>query len=182
MPALEISLLESLNEDFTKYPVFIETGTYIGDTIFAMEPRFKHLYTVELSQQLHYSVKTRYNGNKITFLHGDSSEVFKTLLPSIAEPAIFFLDGHFSQGITAQGEKDCPLVEEINLINSLFKNEAIIIIDDFRLFGKKLDEDWSDINKNDLFEIIKERIIDVYHRPSWVAPDDRLIIHIKAKI
>jgi hypothetical protein len=181
MPALDLALFESLKEDFTKYKVFIETGTYLGDTIFAMEPRFKNLYTIELSPQLHHNAKARYNGNKITFLLGDSSKVFETLLPTIAEPAIFFLDGHFSHGITAQGEKDCPLVEEISLINKLFKNEAIIIVDDFRLFGKKLDEDWSNINKNDLLEIIKERITDVYHRPSWVTPDDRFIIHIKAR-
>ena len=76
--------------------------------------------------------------------------------------------------------------EEITHINNLFQNDAIIIIDDFRLFGLdkssgKLGEDWSKINKENLLNILKSRINMVYHLDSEVAKDDRLIIHINAK-
>lgn len=98
----------------------------------------------------------------------------------------FFLDGHWSSGDTGRSAKDCPLVEEITHINNLFQNEAIIIIDDVRLFGLdassgKLGEDWSKINKNELLSIIQLRINKVYHLDSSSAKDDRLIIHINAK-
>lgn len=92
----------------------------------------------------------------------------------------FFLDGHWSSGDTGRSSKDCPLDEEITHINHLFKHDAIIIIDDFRLFGYKLDEDWSLINKDNLLNILKLRINKVYHLDSECAKDDRLIIHINA--
>ena len=82
--------------------------------------------------------------------------------------------------------KDCPLVEEITHINNLFQHDAIIIIDDFRLFGLdsssgKLGEDWSEINKEKLIDILRSRIDKVYHLDSEYAENDRLIFHIKSK-
>jgi hypothetical protein len=183
MPSINKNFLLLLQDDYTRYNCFIETGTLNGDTTFAMESLFKEIYTIELSPLYHTSTKERYSGNKINFLLGDSSIVLKELLPSITENTIFFLDGHWSNGNTAKGEKDCPLLEEITHITNLFKHSAIIIIDDYRLFGLdktsgKLGEDWSQINKNSLLEIIQSRIRRVYHLDSVSAKDDRLIIHI----
>ena len=42
-------------------------------------------------------------------------------------------------------------------------------------------EDWSNINKDSLLNILKLRIKDVYHLDSEYAVNDRLIIHINAK-
>lgn len=151
-----------------------------------MEKYFQKIYTIELSQTLYENTKSRYEGNKIQFIQGDSSKVFKTLLPTINDRAVFFLDGHYSSGNTAQGEKDCPLVEEMESINNLFEHDAIIIIDDYRLFGLDsssgvLYENWSDISRDRLLDTIKDRVIDVYNLASELANDDRLIIHINAK-
>jgi hypothetical protein len=183
MPSLNKQFLLSLQDDYTKYNSFIETGTFNGDTIFSLEPYFNTLYTVEFSEHYYNKTKSRYSGNKINFLLGDSSIVFATLLPSINDKTIFFLDGHWSGGDTGKSAKDCPLVEELTLIHHLFKQEAIIIIDDFRLFGLdkssgKLGEDWSQINKDKLLDILNSRIDKVYHLDSEQAVDDRLIIHI----
>jgi hypothetical protein len=186
MPSIDKPFLLSLQDDYTKYNTFIETGTFIGETIFALESYFDKLYTIEFAYLYYSNAKNRYNGNKINFLLGDSSIVFTTLLPTIKDKSIFFLDGHWSSGNTGRSAKDCPLIEEITQINLLFKNEAIIIIDDVRLFGKSpktgLNEDWSEINKEVLLDILKLRISKVYHLDSICAKDDRLIIHINAII
>jgi hypothetical protein len=187
MPSIDKDFLIKLKDDYTKYPCFIETGTFCGDTICSMEPYFDKLYTIEFSEKYYNISKNKYNGDKIEFILGDSSIVFQSLLQNITDKCIFFLDGHWSSGDTGKGEKDCPLYEEITCINNLFTNEAIIIIDDYRLFGLNsisninMKEDWSDINKDKLLDIIKLRISKVYHLESKLAKDDRLIIHINAK-
>jgi hypothetical protein len=186
MPSLNNLYLNLLQDDYTQFNCFIETGTLNGDTTFALEPYFNKLYTIEFSEKYYNSTKNRYSGNKINFILGDSSIVFESLLPNITEKCIFFLDGHWSSGDTGKSNKDCPLEEEITHINNLFTNSAIIIIDDFRLFGLdkssgKLGEDWSKINKEKLLNILQPRINKVYHLDSECAKDDRLIIHINAK-
>jgi hypothetical protein len=185
MPAINQDFLTLLHDDYTKYKSFIETGTYFGETTFSVEPLFNTIYTIEVKENLYNDVKAKYNGNKINFLLGDSSIVFESLLPTITEKSIFFLDGHWSAGITGKGAKDCPLIEEITYINNLYKHEGIIIIDDYRLFGKgpnkKSDEcDWEDISKDRLTDILSKRITQVYHLPSEHDVNDRLIIHINA--
>lgn len=186
MPSLDKYFLLLLQDDYTKYPCFIETGTLIGTTIFAMEPYFNTLYTIEFSEKYYNDTKNKYNGDKIKFIYGDSSIIFNSLLSNITDRCIFFLDGHWSSGDTGKSEKDCPLIEEIININNLFKNDAIIIIDDFRLFGLdassgKLGEDWSKISKDEILNILKLRINKVYHLDSDLAKNDRLIIHINAQ-
>ena len=186
MPSLNNLFLNLLQDDYTKYNCFIETGTLNGDTIFSLEPYFNKLYTIEFSEKYYNNTKNKYSGNKINFILGDSSIVFETLLPNITDKCIFFLDGHWSGGDTGKSNKDCPLYEEVTHINNLFTNDAIIIIDDFRLFGLdkssgKLNEDWSKINKENLLNIIQGRINKVYHLDSEYAKEDRLIIHINAK-
>ena len=185
MPSLNIDFLRSLKDAYTKFNTFIETGTLNGGTIFALEPYFNKLYTIEVSSKYYNETKSRYKGNKINFVLGDSALIFKDLLTTIDANAIFFLDGHWSSGDTGKGEKDCPLVEEITEINEKFRHEAIIIIDDYRLFGKScknfnMNEDWSDINKETLLKILDERITNVYHLDSECSKDDRLIIHINS--
>lgn len=178
MPQLHEFFLKQLKCDYSQYKVFIESGTLQGLTIFTMEPLFEKLYTIELSEKYYNETRNRYIGNKIQFLHGDSSKVFRTLLPAIQEGAIFFLDGHWSSGDTARGDKDCPLIEEVTAISELFNHYGILIIDDYRLFGKNQNEDWSDIRKADILRILGDRIETVYHLHSDLALNDRLIIHI----
>jgi len=186
MPSIDHFFLNLLQDDYTKYNCFIETGTFNGDTIFSVEPYFNKLYTIEFSEKYYINTKNKYSGNKINFILGDSSIVFERLLPNITDKCIFFLDGHWSGGDTGHSSKDCPLYEEITHINNLFTNDAIIIIDDFRLFGLnklsgKLGEDWSEINKEKLLNILHGRINKVYHLDSEATKDDRLIIHINSK-
>ena len=185
MPSLDKNFLLQLQNNYTNYKIFVESGTCYGSTTFAMEPLFEKIYTIEIKKDFFNATKTKYTGNKIEFLLGDSSNVFQSLLPKLESKCIFFLDGHWSAGNTGKGIKDCPLIEEITHINNLFKHEAIIIIDDYRLFGKgpnKQDEicNWEDISKDGLTTILEKRISKVYHLDSNCTKNDRLVIHINA--
>jgi hypothetical protein len=64
--------------------------------------------------------------------------VLPLIIKDLNEPAIFWLDGHYSSGITAKGDKICPIFEELD---SIFNNKPlnhVLLIDDARLF---VDED-----------------------------------------
>ena len=77
--------------------------------------------------------------------------------------SIFYLDGHYSSGDTSRGNIDVPLLGELIQINSLYKSEGIIIIDDVGLFETKGNEDWGYINNDKIFEILKLRINKYYY-------------------
>lgn len=186
MPSINVEFLTKLQDNYKNYTNFIETGTYFGKTILYLEPYFSKLYTIEIKQQFYENVKNNYKGNKINFYLGDSSDVLGEILPGISNKSIIFLDGHWSAGNTGKGDKDCPLYEELNNIILHHKDEAIIIIDDVRLFGKGPNIgneicNWEDINVENVLKIVKERITKKYFLPSDIVEDDRLIIHISKK-
>ena len=177
-------LLKNYNDKFfSEYKTFIETGTHLGNTTFAMEPYFEKIHTIEIKKDLFENTKSKYKGNKIQFHLGDSSILLKDICLNIKTPAVFFLDGHWSCGNTGKGVKEVPLYEELYNIINFFENKAIIIIDDFRLFGKgpKTNNEtvnWEDINKNKVLDIVNKRLSLWYNLPSNMCIDDRLILHI----
>jgi hypothetical protein len=182
MPSLTPEFLAELKAELSDFPTFVETGTYEGGTIFAMEPCFDKLYTIEFSEKYHEAAKAKYSGDKISFLLGDSGVLMSSLVSELTTNAIFFLDGHWSSGDTGRGAKDVPLAEELAAI-AAFPNTAIVIIDDFRLFGKGPDsdvaEDWTQITKDAMIAIVGDRLIESYHLASEYATDDRLVLHLR---
>lgn len=190
MPFIDENFLLQLKDTYKNYNIFIETGTFKGETIFKIENLFEQLYTIEIKKELYDNVKKIYDytkRNKINFLLGDSAILLKDILNrlKVNDKIILFLDAHWSSGVTGKSSKDVPLIEEIKIINNMAKNQTIIIIDDYRLFGKGPNkggcvENWEDINKNTVLEILKDRITNVYHLPSKYHIEDRLIIHLTA--
>ena len=186
MFSIDLKFLSYLQADYKKYINFIETGTYYGRTILSLEPYFTNLYTIEIKEEFYEKVKNMYKGNKINFYLGDSSNVLNEILPNIHDKSLIFLDGHWSAGNTGKGSKDCPLYEELSSIMLHHKNEAIIIIDDVRLFGKGPNKgneicNWEEINVENILKIVQGRITNKYYLPSNTVKDDRLIIHISKK-
>jgi hypothetical protein len=112
----------------------VETGTYLGKMIDAQRNRFRDIYSVELSEPLYKAAKEKFAPYPhITILQGDSGKVLHSLVPQLRDRAIFWLDGHYSAGITAKGEKECPIYDELDAIFKS-KYEHILLIDDARCF------------------------------------------------
>lgn len=117
-------------------PVLVETGTFRGDMLAAMQADFEHLISVELSPELWQRARTRFAGiDKIELIQGDSGVEIKKLVARLNRPALFWLDGHYSAGDTARGDKDTPVLEELDAILSVPSPRHIIVIDDARCFG-----------------------------------------------
>ena len=113
----------------------IETGTYQGDMVEAQKQNFKSIISIELSDKLFKKAKTKFENQKhISILQGDSGKLLSEVVKKLNAPALFWLDGHYSGGITALGDKECPVPEELAAIFSINFNH-IILIDDARLFN-----------------------------------------------
>lgn len=118
--------------------VFVETGTLHGDMIQAVKRDFSHVYTIELSDTFFDAAKKRFSGDAhVTALHGDSGVVLPKLLEEIAEPCLFWLDGHYSGGTTARGEIDSPISAELEAIIEHPVRNHTVLIDDARDFVGK---------------------------------------------
>jgi len=116
--------------------IFIETGTYMGDTLEAMLPHFEQLYSIEIYKPLYKLNRRRFNKNqKVTLVNGDSAEKLKDIVPFLDKPAIFWLDGHYSGQGTGKGIKDTPIYEELTIIFKMACTDFVILIDDARCFG-----------------------------------------------
>lgn len=117
------------------YSTLIETGTYLGDMVEAQKSSFKKIISIELSNELYLEAKKRFkNDSNVLIVQGDSGKQLPEILKGITEPAIFWLDGHYSEGKTARGDKDCPIFEELDAIFDHAMYEHVILIDDARYF------------------------------------------------
>ncbi len=114
----------------------VETGTFYGDMVEAMRPHFKTIYSIELSKALYRRAACRFHRYpNIHITQGDSAIELKAIVAHLDQPALFWLDGHYSDGITARGAQDTPIYEElIHIFNSPVTGHAILI-DDARCFG-----------------------------------------------
>ena len=116
--------------------ILVETGTYYGDMVEAMKGHFRQIYSIELSEELYEKAKKRFDGEgSIQIIHGDSGIELGNLVERIDHPALFWLDGHYSAGVTARGDKDTPIYEELTQIFKIQHSGHVVIIDDARCFG-----------------------------------------------
>lgn len=103
--------------------------------MFAAKDGFDRLYSIELSNELYERAKKRLSRYKqVTLLHGDSGKVLPALLPSLNEPALFWLDAHYSGGITARADLDSPISAELDAVFNHPIKSHVILIDDARHF------------------------------------------------
>ena len=114
----------------------VETGTYFGAMVEAMHDHFEHIYSIELSEALFARAQARFHGLPgITLIQGDSAREIARVLPQLKVPALFWLDGHWSDGVTARGDTNTPVREELAAILGAADLSHVILIDDAREFG-----------------------------------------------
>jgi hypothetical protein len=117
--------------------VFVETGTYLGNTAYRASWLFDRVFTIELDHELarkagEFLARRR----NVRVIEGDALHALPQVFedPSVRD-AVVFLDGHYSAGDTACGELQEPAVEEIRSLGR-YKDQILAIqVDDFRLFG-----------------------------------------------
>ena len=131
--------IKRIAEDFD-LNIFVETGTCLGDMVHAMQHVFREIYSIELDKTLYNKAKYRFRKQShIHLFHGDSGKILGDIVKRLDEAALFWLDAHYSRGITARGEKDTPIYEELHHILKSQNLGHVILIDDARSFTGKAD-------------------------------------------
>ncbi|MGI9345801.1 MAG: hypothetical protein ACR2PW_06020 [Gammaproteobacteria bacterium] len=115
---------------------WVETGTYFGTTTQFLAERFDFVYSIEPGKELFDRARRLFSGRNIELLNGTSEEMLPQLLPKLKGNINFWLDGHYSAGVTFQGPQDCPVEDELsNIDKNLNKfNDISIFIDDIHCF------------------------------------------------
>lgn len=150
----------------------IETGTYLGTMVAATKDHFAQIISIELGQQLYQQAKAVFAPYRhITLVHGDSGEVLPDILRPITERCLFWLDGHYSGGITAKGKESTPILKELDHILNHPVRDHVILIDDARLFVGQ--DDYPPL------EALKQYLLG--RRPGWtfLVADDIIRFHAK---
>ncbi len=119
-----------------KPDIFLETGTYKGNTVQRALEFFPEIHSIELGKKFYLDAVNRFkNHNNVHLYLGDSANVLPKILPHLNNKTIaFWLDGHYSGGATAKGEQDTPIMKEIEAIAKTQTYDSILLIDDIRLF------------------------------------------------
>jgi hypothetical protein len=116
--------------------IFVETGTFLGGTTWSFRKKFRRIYTVEVEPGLATLARERFNKwPSVTLIEGDSATKLPEICRELDAPCLFYLDGHYSGGFTGRGDKDSPIIEELNAIFTNTNCPFRIVIDDARLFG-----------------------------------------------
>jgi len=88
-----------------KSSIFVETGTFLGDTIQSLSTEFDKLYSIELSDELARKAQKRFSNEKhIKIIQGNSDVILKDVLKELQTQSIFWLDGHYSGEFTLNNE------------------------------------------------------------------------------
>jgi hypothetical protein len=126
-------LLEKIAAEFG-VDTFVETGTYKGETAVWASRHFRQVYTIENYRPTYdQTVKTHGHLRNVEFLYGHSASTLPAVLHKLAGDSIFWLDAHW-MGEGSYGEADeCPVLNEIRLLNES-GHTHFILIDDARLF------------------------------------------------
>jgi hypothetical protein len=140
----------------------VETGTFVGDTVYAMRRDFSRIVSIELDRRLAENARRRFARERhIAILHGDSKALLPQVLKTLDHPALFWLDAHWSGGVTARGEVETPLLDEVATIASHPVEDHVILIDDARFLGRRRDYP--------SLEQLQQRTAD--RRPNWLCEE-----------
>jgi hypothetical protein len=149
--------------------ILIETGTCFGEMVFALKRVFQEIHTIELDDKLAARAKKIFLKYKHIHVHqGDSTFLLQQLLEKVNGPVLFWLDAHYSGGITAKAALNTPIVAELSTIFNQRSDENIILIDDAREF----------IGKNDYPTLEELKRIVKKLAPSYSFETDMDIIRI----
>ena len=108
----------------------VETGTYYGEMIAAIAPRFRRVYSIEVDPELTALARERFRRlPHVTIIQGDSQTTVPWLLPQLEEPCLWWLDAGYCGWAGASGKSE-RLGSEFDAILAARDRRHVILMDD----------------------------------------------------
>lgn len=112
----------------------VETGTFRADTVRTLRHDFDLIHSIEIDDSLYADAVKRCAGQANARLHrGDSATVIGPILDKLIDPALFWLDAHYS-GAGTGGHHHHPTAEEVRKVTER-RAGHVVLVDDVRCFG-----------------------------------------------
>lgn len=122
---------------------WVETGTFLGATTQLLSKHAPKVYSIEPEPTLYANARAKFENMKnVEIIKGTSEDVFPTLLSGITGNVNFWLDGHYSAGITFRGHQETPIADELDQIGKHLAHfgKLVVLIDDVRCFNPNVPE------------------------------------------
>lgn len=138
----------------------IETGTYLGDMVYATMHSFNKIISIEIGKDYYkHAAREFARYPYIQIVCGDSGKVLPEILPTVHQPCIFWIDAHYcATSMTARGDTETPIMQELTCIlerhgDRYISNRDVILIDDANWYTGS--GDYPPLN--DVIGLIKEK-------------------------
>ena len=180
-PSPEFVKHQIIKKNNLQKSLWIETGTYYGDTTKILSDIAEKVISIESDKRLYdLAIKKFENSKKINVINGESQNLLQDILKNESYKNLcLFLDAHtcldhITNKLVSKNETlETPIMIELNIIESYIKkfNNINILIDDIRLFDGKT-QNYPNINE----------IVDWARKnnSSWFIEHDIFIINHKA--
>ena len=180
-PSPEFVKHQIIKKNNLQKSLWIETGTYYGDTTKILSDIAEKVISIESDKRLYdLAIKKFENSEKINVINGESQNLLQDILKNESYKNLcLFLDAHtcldhITNKLVSKNETlETPIMIELKIIESYIKkfNNVNILIDDIRLFDGKT-QNYPNINE----------IVDWARKnnSSWFIEHDIFIINHKA--
>ena len=180
-PSPEFVKHQIIKKNNLQKSLWIETGTYYGDTTKILSDIAEKVISIESDKRLYdLAIKKFENSEKINVINGESQNLLQDILKNESYKNLcLFLDAHtcldhITNKLISKNETlETPIMIELKIIESYIKkfNNVNILIDDIRLFDGKT-QNYPNINE----------IVDWARKnnSSWFIEHDIFIINYKA--
>ena len=150
----KIHLTKEYLEKYGNGDIFVETGTYLGETVDMVleSDLYNIIHSIELNEELYTQAQKKYENSEVVYLwKGDSVDQLAIIVSCLNDAATFWLDAHASGPLSGGKSGGSPVLDELDIISSSPFNDHTIFIDDVRLFGSA---EWNYVTKEAAIEKI----------------------------
>ena len=117
--------------------IWIETGTFLGETTKMLSSLSRKVITILPSEDLFLRASKKFAADShVQVLNGDSETLIRGVLEVCNSSVGLWLDGHYSGGETFKGHQVTPILDELEAVQDFVNagGSGVVFVDDVRLF------------------------------------------------